>query len=577
MIQIDHIPRSLVDILRWRAIHQPDRIGYEFLEDGESLVHELTYQALDQRARDIAAGLQRIARPGERALLFLPPGLDFIAAYFGCLYGNVISVPVHIPHLSRLDKTLSNQINIAANAGCTIAVVNSAYHEVIRNQDSIRSQFGKMEFIVADSSDLSGWGEHWQAPEIQSQDIAFLQYTSGSTTSPKGVIVSHGNLLHNLQHIEHSFGQTTESKAVIWLPPFHDMGLIGGILQPLYLGNLVTLMPPWTFLQKPLRWLQAISARQATTSGGPNFAYELCLNKIKPEQRDQLDLSHWEVAFNGAEPINPATLERFSHYFAPCGFRKEAFTPCYGLAEATLRVTGGPKSRPVEYRHLLKSSLKHHRVAISQESGLHTVTVVGCGQDMQEQRIRIVDPESHRPCQPQSIGEIWVSGPSVAQGYWNMPQETDATFGARLSDTDDGPYMRTGDLGFIHEGELFVTGRIKNLIIIDGKNHYPHDIEVTVAAAHPAVLPSGCAVFAITESDTERIIVLAEVNHRGMEDPAAIKSAISRAVNEVHEVHVHDVQLGLAGTIPRTTSGKIKHFLCKQDYLSGKIQEFAYP
>ena len=429
--------------------------------------------------------------------------------------------------------------------------------------------------MVLSEESMGGASEKWDRPEINGNDIAFLQYTSGSTTTPKGVMVSHQNLIHNLNFIQESFGQTSESRTVIWLPPYHDMGLIGGILQPLFTGNPVTLIPHLMFLQRPIRWLEAITRFKATTSGGPNFAYELCLRKIKPEQRELLDLSSWKVAFNGAEPINPKTLEQFSEIFAPCGFRRESFLTCYGLAESTLLVAGGPNDRLPVVKAFQKSALEVNRIISDFENTGDAKVLVGCGRNFGGQLIRIVDPETGGLSSPDQIGEIWVSGPSVAKGYWNKPVETETAFRAYCEGTDEGPFLRTGDLGFLYEGELFVSGRLKNLIIIDGKNHFAHDIERTVQKAHPSICPVGCAVFSIEIEGTDKVIVIAEVRLKLVESQAEIKKSIRKVVSEQHEVPIYEIKLIPPGTIPRTTSGKIRHFLCKKDYLSGTLKEIV--
>jgi acyl-CoA synthetase (AMP-forming)/AMP-acid ligase II len=415
--------------------------------------------------------------------------------------------------------------------------------------------------------------EQWQQPEIGSNDIAFLQYTSGSTSTPKGVVLSHGNLLRNLGLIEKCFGISKEDSGVIWLPPYHDMGLIGGILQPIYSGVPFTLMPPLMFLQRPLRWLQTISRFRATISGGPNFAYDLCIKKIKPEQREQLDLSSWVVAFNGAEPVYYKTLDQFADYFAPCGFRREAFVPCYGLAESTLLVAGGPKGRSPKLQHLLDKELKQNQVIFSCEKTKDTRTLVSNGRCNSDQKVKIVNGDTLIPCQPDEIGEIWVSGPSVASGYWNKPAETEFTFNAQLSDINQGSFLRTGDLGFLHEGELYITGRLKNLIISEGKNHYPHDIERTVESSHSAIRPGGCAVFSILNAKCEDIIIVAEVEHKLFVKTEEIIKAIREAVSVNHGLPIHDIKLTKPGDIPRTTSGKIRHFLCKKNYMASSLKE----
>jgi acyl-CoA synthetase (AMP-forming)/AMP-acid ligase II len=504
-------PTSLVDILRWRAKSQPHWLAYRYLIDGEFDEVILTYEDLDRRARSIGALLQSYAKAGDRALLLFPPGLDFIAAYFGCLYAKIIAVPAYPPHPARVERILPIIRGIAANATPAVALLTSSLFDVIKAQNAIMAEFGSIKLLVTDNDKTDDRAGKWQQPEIGGNDTAFLQYTSGSTTTPRGVMVSHNNLLHNLGLIEKFFGQSSESHAVIWVPPYHDMGLVGGILQPLYSGYPVTLIPHMMFLQQPYRWLQAISHFRATTSGGPNFAYDLCIRKTNPEKIKLLDLSCWKVAFSGAEQVYHKTIDQFAEYFAPCGFRREAFLPCYGLAEATLLVTGGPKGRSPAIQYLVTSGLEHNKAIISPTQSEDTRTLVGCGQNMFDQKIRTVDTETLMPCLADEVGEIWVSGPSVASGYWNNFSETELTFGARLSNSEAGPFLRTGDLGFMHEGELYITGRLKDLIISDGNNYYPNDLERTVERSHPVIRPAGCAAFSINNSAGERLVIIAEI------------------------------------------------------------------
>jgi len=568
-----HLPTSLVDMLRRLAEEQPNQLAYRYLNDGEYDEVVMTYEDLDRRARSIAALLQSSAKAGDRALLIFPPGLDFIAAYCGCLYAKILAIPVYYPHPARPEKNLSIILRIAADAKPTVALLTSPLCDVIKSRKEIADEFVHIKLLATDNDKINDWADQWKQPETGKNDLAFLQYTSGSTSIPKGVMISHGNLLHNLGLIEKCFGQSNKSHAVIWLPPYHDMGLIGGILQPLYTGYPATLLSHMMFLQRPIRWLQSISRFHATTSGGPNFAYDLCVKKIKPEQRELLDLSSWEVAFNGAEPIYNKTLDQFAEYFAPCGFRRKAFLPCYGLAEATLMVAGGPKGRTPVTQNLITSGLEQNQVIITPEKNGDTRTLVSCGRKIPDQQITIVNPETMTLCSSDQIGEIWVSGPSVAKGYWNKPLETGLTFGARLSNTDEGPFLRTGDLGFLHEGELYITGRLKNLIISDGKNHYSHDIEKTVERSHPAIRLAGCAVFSIIDSASERIIVIAEVENKLDVHSEQIIKAIRHAVAFNHDLHVDDIKLTNPGDIPRTTSGKIRHFLCKTNYMAEAFKE----
>lgn len=571
------MPNSLVDILMHRAGNQSQQLAYRFLRDGEDDEVSFTYETMDRQARSVGAALQQYIQPGDRVLLLLPAGPEFITGYFGCLYAQAIAIPLPAPHPARLEHTIASTLRIVEDARPAAALLPASLLEAIQSNPEIRRHFQSIHLLVIDTAIAEYPAHEWKQPSIKADEIAFLQYTSGSTSTPRGVMVSHANLLHNLEVIQKSFAQTGQSEGVIWLPPYHDMGLIGGILESIFAGSALTLLPHWLFLQRPLRWLSAVSRFRATISGGPNFAYDLCVKKIKPEQREQLDLSNWAVAFNGAEPINPLTLDQFAAYFAPCGFRREAFTPCYGLAEATLMVSGGPTLRAPVTLQVAKSGLEEHSLIPASADNQHSITLAGCGQNLGQQQIRVISPDTLEPCPQGQIGEIWVSGPSVAKGYWNNPAETEATMNARIAGTGEGPFLRTGDLGFMHGQELFITGRLKNMIIIDGKNHYPHDIERTVTLSHIAIPPGGCAVFTIPDQGNERLIVLAEIQPKLVDDNAGVVKAIRRAIAENHDLQVHDIKLVLPGGIPRTTSGKIQHLLCRKNYLNSTIKETPLP
>jgi acyl-CoA synthetase (AMP-forming)/AMP-acid ligase II len=422
------------------------------------------------------------------------------------------------------------------------------------------------------AEDVSG---AWRDPGIDGEALALLQYTSGSTGTPKGVMVSHHNLLANLAGMHDRFGYHAETRAVSWLPPYHDMGLIGGILQPLYTGAPMTLLSPLSFLQRPLRWLRAMSRFQATATGAPNFAYELCVRKIKFEQCEGIDLSRWEAAVNGAEPIRPSTMQRFEEAFGPCGFPREAFLPCYGLAEATLMVTGVSKSEGPVYASVDQAALECHKVVPALPGDEKARSLVGCGHSLPHHSVLIVNPRSLTRCGPTEIGEIWVSGPSVAQGYWGRPKETAETFQAYVTDTGAGPYLRTGDLGFMKGGELFVTGRLKEVIIIRGRNHYPHDIEHTVEASHWAVRPGGGAALGVELAGEERLVIVQELEYRsGNVDRRDVIGAIRQAVAESHGLEVFDVVLVDPGIVPKTTSGKVQRLACRAAYLSGTVDGY---
>ncbi|VEP15655.1 Beta-ketoacyl synthase [Hyella patelloides LEGE 07179] len=434
--------------------------------------------------------------------------------------------------------------------------------------------FENVEWLASDRlSDVTE--ADWQEPKLDKEGLAFLQYTSGSTGKPKGVMVSHGNILHNSALINQYFGHTTNTHLLSWLPMYHDMGLIGCILHPLYGDFPVTLMSPEDFLKKPLNWLQGISKYKATTSGGPNFAYELCVSKITPEQMVNLDLSSWEVAFNGAEPIRAETLERFATTFGSVGFGANTFYPCYGMAESTLLISGASKNEPPVIKSFDIEALSQNKVVKSFET--NSQKIVGCGQIKFNQKVKIVNPETFISCGDREIGEIWVSSDSVAQGYWEQLDAIENTFRAYLADTKEGPFLRTGDLGFIEDGELFVTGRLKDLIIIRGRNYYPQDIELTVEKSHPA-LRSGCgAAFSVSKEDRERLIVVQEIErtYRNKLNIDEVINAIRQAVSEEQELTVHEVLLIKTASISKTSSGKIQRRKVKQKFIEDSLEIIA--
>ncbi|WP_171074144.1 non-ribosomal peptide synthetase [Nonomuraea basaltis] len=543
--------RTLAWLLRWRATHQPERVGYVFLADGAGAEHPLTYAALDRRARAIAVQLRSAGvAEGERALLLYPPGADFLAAFFGCLYAGVVAVPTFPPDPLRFDRTLPRLLTTVTDARPAVVLTIAALLPLAENLPQRAAAFGGMAWLATDSAPEEEAGE-WIPPEAGGSATAVLQYTSGSTAAPKGVMLTHGNLLHNSRLIHDFFGTTADSRGMSWLPPYHDMGLIGGLLQPLFAGFPVWLMSPLDFLRQPLSWLEVLSRREVTVSGGPNFAYDLCVRKTTPRQRQELDLSSWRVAFNGAEPVRRSTLERFAEAFAPAGFTTESFFPCYGLAEATLIVSGN--FAPAQSGHRL----------------------VSCGPGAADQRIVIVDPSTRHPCTPGDVGEVWIHGPSVADGYWRQPEESREVFQARIADGGDGPYLRTGDLGFFRDGELVVTGRLKDLIIIRGRNHYPQDLEATAEQAHPALRP-GCAAAFVVEEEQERLAIVMEVvREAGELDVAEIAREIRHRVAERHEVRADLVVLLPAGGLPKTTSGKVRRGECRRQLLSGELAELG--
>ena len=555
-------PHSIVDCLQKLALSKPKATAYVFLENGETETDKISYRELDEKARAIASHLQ--SYKGERALLVYPSGLEFIAAFFGCLYAGVIAVPVYPPRRNqKLDRLLAIINNCEAKIALTEAEILGAIAQRWGNETTLT----ELKWIATE--ELAGNSQEFE-PEAMlhpqrfanpSQNLAFLQYTSGSTGTPKGVMVTHGNIVQNLELIRQAFCHSDKSMGVGWLPLFHDMGLIGHVLQPIYVGFPSILMPPVAFLMKPIRWLKAISKYRATTSGGPNFAYDLCVQKVKPEQLANLDLSSWDLAYNGAEPIRAKTLEQFSEKFAPCGFKKEAFYPCYGMAETTLFATGGEKKEKPIVREIEEENRRF----------------VGCGSPYLDAKVVIVNPELLTICKGGEVGEIWISGGSIAAGYWNNDKATKETFKACLPEMGEGHFLRTGDLGFLSNGELFVTGRLKDLIIIDGRNHYPQDIEKTVEECHPAIRKHCVAAFSLENDDGVKLAIAAEIErkHRHNLDIKEVIKSIRRSVSEERDLRVDIAVLLKYGTIPKTSSGKIQRYACQANFQAGKLEILA--
>ena len=569
---------TIVDVLRLRAETQKDQIAYRFLADGEEERGTLTYGELYHRARQVAGELQRKSAVGQRALLLDSSESDYIVTFFGCLCAGVIAVPIYAPRANK--KGNARVESVVADAQPSVVLTTGAGSPAVR--DVVAASAGEqVKWIDTNALPVDG-DELWTPPAVSGTDIAFLQYTSGSTATPKGVMVSHANILHNERMIQNAFDTRPGSVIVGWLPLYHDMGLIGNVLQPLFAGVPCILMSPVAFLQRPLRWLQAISRYKATTSGGPNFAYELCMRKIRPEDRSGLDLSSWRVAFNGAEPVRLETVNRFAAQFADCGFRREAFVPCYGLAEATLFVSGGLDPNGVTaVNYGINGNGKNggsgNGATISRKK---EKTLVACGRPPVEQTVRIVSPDSLRQCSTDEVGEIWVQGPSIAQGYWRKAKETEETFNARIPETDEGPFLRTGDLGFLKEDLLFITGRLKDLLIIRGQNYYPQDMELTVEQSHPILQQGSGAAFSVEIEGEERLVVVQEVAvgkdpesivQRDLDELDALIKLISRNIVAGHELQAFAIVLIRKGTIPKTSSGKIQRHACKDAFLNREL------
>lgn len=556
---------DFVERFRFWSEIRPHRVALRYLLDGDDREISWTFRHIDRHARAIAMRLIRHDLAGERVLLLFPPGLQFVTALFGCFYAGVVAVPAYPP---RRNRNTSRIDTIAADAGAKAALTVS---EVVERREFLiesTSALLKLQWIATDDVDVSTCDE-WEYGGAA--DLAALQYTSGSTGKPKGVMLTQANIMHNCSMITQGFKAYQNTVGMSWLPMYHDMGLIGGVLTPLFIGCPTILMSPMAFLQKPFRWLKAITKYCVTISGGPNFAYDLCTKKITDEQIRELDLSTWEVAFNGAEPVRASTLDDFVERFSKCKFGTGAFYPCYGMAESTLFITGGPRTEAPIQRSFHGKELDARQVVPVERSADGARRLVSCGRGMLDQELRIVDPNSRQLVPADRVGEIWVSSPSVGKGYLGKPKATAETFQAVLSDEPSKSFLRTGDLGFVHEGELYVTGRLKDMIIVRGVNFYPQDIEISVERADECLRLGASAAFAAEDAGQERLIVVCEVERISKEDWSDVIATVRQSVAREHEIAPDAVVLVRTGSIPKTSSGKIQRHACRQGFLDNKL------
>lgn len=542
--------QTIAGALRRRAELTPNRRVFLFLERGQRESGSYTFAELDRKARAIGMRLAEIGAKGKRVLLPHPPGLEFLAGFFGCLYAGATAVP---GCSSLLSARQHDRLRFIVKDAEVEFILAASTHSLQSFCGSFNDDewMARLSLLAVDEFSETETVT-WSPAEPAADDVAYIQYTSGSTSSPKGVVISHGNVMSNQRMIQSAFGTSEDSVVVSWLPHFHDMGLVGIVQHAIYTGMSVVLMPPIDFIRRPVQWLRAISKYRASVSGAPNFAYDLCVERVKDEEVAELDLSCWKLAFNGSEPVKPDTMERFAEKFGKAGFRAEGFYPCYGLAEATLLVASrvGP--------------------AASGET-------VSCGQACENERVFIVDPKTHTRCSDGTEGEIWVAGPHVAKGYWQRAPETREVFGAYLSDTREGPFLRTGDLGFVANRELYITGRLKELIILRGKNHYPQDIEATVSTSHPLLRRNSGAAFSVDVTGREELVVFQEVERQTPPEKIfEIKCAIRKALAEERAIKPYSVVLLKPNTIPKTSSGKIMRAACRADFLKNSFTENTF-
>ncbi|GLW11239.1 acyl-CoA synthetase [Microtetraspora sp. NBRC 13810] len=572
MVQTIPKTSTLTELIALRALESGPDVAYRFLPDGERETHALTFAELERKVRALAALLAGHTAPGDRALILAPDADDFIRGFLSCQYAGLVAVPVYppLPFGGRQGTDTLSAIVRDCAPTVVIAAVPDEYRAFLLDG---APELGGLPWIDPRSAGEAEEraAEGFDPAKVKPEDVSFLQYTSGSTSLPKGVMVTHRALMHQ-EELLYQVGEfSRESVIVTWLPLFHDMGLIGNVLAGLYAGCQVVVMPPPAFIQRPARWLRAISKYRATVSGGPNFAYELSVRRVPPQDREGLDLSSLRIAFNGAEPVRAATLEAFTEAYRPHGLGDGVLFPCYGLAEVTLMATGswidaGPATLDVDL-----TALNDGRLVTG---GDHRI--VGSGEPRVHRRLEIVDPETFLAAPPGTVGEIWVAGPDVADGYWERPEETERTFGARIADTGEGPFLRTGDLGVLDGKELFVVGRLKDLIIVAGRNHYPQDVEAVAEAAHPLVR-RGCSIaFGAEKAGAERLVVVAEIKpvHEA-EELEDIRRAVRTAIASAHAVQPDEVILVAAGSVPKTSSGKLQRRACKAAWESGELAVVA--
>ncbi len=567
-IPIEDDSNSFIEILEKRAIKSPTQIAYTFIENGLENDNELSYESLYSRVKNIAALIQSKNLKGNAIILLYRPSLDYVVGYFACLFAGAIAVPVHTPTSKKINSQLLSIITNSNSKAIltTENVANDLSHKIIEALPN-----NQLKIIITDVFNASIKAEytpHYPNPK----DIAFLQYTSGSTSAPKGVVITHYNLMTNSQSIKEKFGHTTDTNAVIWLPPYHDMGLIGGILQPLYVGFPVVLMSPFDVIQKPLRWLQAISKYKANTSGSPDFFYDLCVNKIQDEDSENLDLSSWDVAFSGGEIVRKETIESFSNKFKRCGFQKTSFLSAYGMAEATLIISSNHKNVAPSYLKVDKEKLTKGKVEVSTNK-INAKTLVGSGSVIKNSKISVINTKTNKECEEREIGEVWFSGPSMTKEYVNNIEATKKSLEKSLAIYPNKKFLRTGDLGFIHKGELFITGREKDMIIIRGRNYYPQDIEWCVAESHVYLAKNRGATFSIDDDKEEKLVIVQELvrgyKEESLED---VFLSIRKNISSEFNLKVTAIVLVRPYSILKTSSGKIRRQACKKAYQSNTLK-----
>lgn len=570
-MRVEPKAETLPEVLQNRAERNPHDLAYGFLPEGEGDTVPITYRELDIESRRIATQLGELLAPGSRALLMYEPGLRFITAFFGCLYAGIVAVPAYPPMPGRVEAGLANLRLIAADCAAK-AVLTQAHLRSYLQDAAADAPVPGIAWIVTDQG--GGDASAWRRPRIRADEVALLQYTSGSTTDPRGVVLRHDNILANQRAVQESL-RAASGTVVSWLPPYHDMGLFGFLLAPLYLGWPCYLMSPLHFLQRPGRWLDAITRFRATHSGGPPFGYELCARRVTETEKEQLDLSSWQVALVGAEPIRSESLTRFAGAFASCGFRPASLYPCYGLAEATLLVTGSVPGTPPVQLEADQQALESGVAATPSAPGQRSQQLVSSGRAPDGHDVAIVDRSATLPVADHVVGEVWVAGPSVADSYWDRPALSAETFGATLPGFPGRRFLRTGDLGFLADGELFITGRIKEMIIVRGRNILPQDVEAIGQAADDRLRPGSGAAFALSGDGTDRAALVQETTITEPQQAAELLPRIRQAVQERLDIALHTIVLVPAHAVPKTSSGKVRRLHTRELLATGRLPVIA--